>query len=128
MRDTASYSDETPNEASAPSRFQFSLGTLLLVVLYGGLLATLVVNFVGEDWKTVQIAAAYVVTLALVLGLALLSKARARILDYAIFGPLIFIAAATVGGLLVERPQAKTIPTTTPATTVTAPFVQPAHR
>src|SRR5204862_2441676 len=97
-----SYS-AAPEESSEPKRFQFSLGKLLLAVLYAGLMATLVVNFVGKDWQGVQIAAAYAVTLMLVAGFAVLSKARAKIADYAIVGPLIFIAAATAGLLLTPQ-------------------------
>ncbi len=98
-------------------RFQFSLGTLMLAMLYAAGLATLTVNLAGKQWQPAQIAVAYLVTIAFVVGFAVLSRACGKIDAYLLLSPLVFVFSVSAASMVKEN--RSSIPTVQPMPTPT---------
>ena len=113
-----------------PKNFQFSLALLLGAVFYAGALATVSIRLVGKNWSPLQIGMAYGVTIACVVGFAVLSKARGKVAAYLLISPLIFVASVVTASMFSDAnsyaatPANSTVPmsTTMPSGTV-APIV-----
>lgn len=84
-------------------KFQFSLSLLLGAILYAAALATVSVNLVGRAWNPWQIGAAYFVTIACVVGFAVLSKARGKVAAYVLLSPLVFVASVVAAAMFHLR-------------------------
>lgn len=119
---------EVRPDSPVKKKFQFSLATLLLAMLYAAALATITVNLAGKKWSPAQITAAYLVTISFVVGFAVLSKARGKVAAYLLLAPLVFISSVSAAAMFrgyelptiqPPTPTASTAATTTPATTPT---------
>ena len=126
--------DEARPDSLAKKKFQFSLATLLLAMLYAGALATITVNLAGKKWNPAQITAAYLVTISFVVGFAVLSKARGRIAAYLLLSPLVFVSSVSAAAMFrtyelstIQPPTPTALAPSTAATTtpVTTPTVTP---
>lgn len=110
----------------APKPYQFSLGRLMMTVLYASFVAASTIRFVGAEWSEAQKAAAYLTTVSLLGGFAFAVHFQAKLLLYVIISPLVFIVAVCVAGMIGNRSDSSQtvispIPRSTPLTSPTLP-------